>query len=127
MILVTKLVNLISASGLNKRKCLELLNELNSVYNGLLMYNNVRRLRRGKVLQRFGECLDEVKIFLINENLIEKYNELLDVERLSKLISLINLKFTDLCLHLNELNIKLQGVNKTIIMFDLIKAFQVKL
>ena len=33
-----------------------------------------------------------------------------------------------MCLHLNELNIKLQGVNKTIIVtFDLIKEFQAKL
>lgn len=36
--------------------------------------------------------------------------------------------FTDLCSHLNELSIKLQGINKTvIIMFDLIKASEVKL
>lgn len=123
MILVTKLINLISARGLNKRKFLDLLNEVNSVYKGLLMYNNVRWLSRGKVLQRFVECLEEVRLFLINENLIEKYNELLDLEWLSKLMF-----FTDLCVHLNELNIKLQGVNKTIIvMFDLIKAFQAKL
>ena len=36
--------------------------------------------------------------------------------------------FTDLCLHVNELNSGLQGRNKTFItMFDLIKAFAAKL
>ena len=36
--------------------------------------------------------------------------------------------FTDLCLHVNELNSGLQGCNKTIItMFDLIQAFAAKL
>lgn len=34
----------------------------------------------------------------------------------------------DLCLHLNEVNVKLLGGNKTvIIMFDLIKAYEAKL
>ena len=47
MSLVTQLVNLTSARGLSKRKCLELLNQVNSVYNGLLMHNNVRWLSRG--------------------------------------------------------------------------------
>jgi hypothetical protein len=47
----------------------------------------------------------------------------MDVEWPSKLMF-----FTDLCLHLNELNSKLQGFNKTVIvMFDLIKAFEAKL
>ena len=36
--------------------------------------------------------------------------------------------FTDLCLHVNELNSGLLGCNKTIIiMFDLIIAFEAKL
>ena len=74
-------------------------------------------------MQRFVDCLEEIGLFLNNENIIDQYNQLLDVEWLAKLYF-----FTDLCSHLNELNIKLQGVNKTvIIMFDLIKAFEVKL
>ncbi|KAK2580007.1 hypothetical protein KPH14_010772 [Odynerus spinipes] len=105
---VTKLVNFISARALNKRKFQELLNEVNSSYNSLLLYNNVRWLSRGNVLQRFVDCLEEIRLFLNNENIIDQYNQLLDVEWLAKLYF-----FTDLCSHLNELNIKLQGVNKT--------------
>ena len=67
--------------------------------------------------------LEPTPLSLNKKNIIDQYNQLLDVEWLAKLYF-----FTDLCSHLNELNIKLQGVNKTlIIMFDLIKAFEVKL
>ncbi|GFW01769.1 general transcription factor II-I repeat domain-containing protein 2A [Trichonephila clavipes] len=39
--LVTKIVNLISSQALNKRKFDALLDEVNSVYNGLIMYNTL--------------------------------------------------------------------------------------
>ncbi|GFW57014.1 dipeptidyl peptidase 3 [Trichonephila clavipes] len=39
--LVTKIVNLISSQALNKRKFDALLDEVNSVYNGLIMYNTM--------------------------------------------------------------------------------------
>ncbi|CAG9815991.1 unnamed protein product [Phaedon cochleariae] len=123
MAVVTKIVNLISANALNKRKFDALLDEVNSVYNGLLMYNNVRWLSRGNVLQRFVDCLEEVRLFLQNEERIDQYPQLLDVMWLSKLMF-----FTDICQHFNELNVKLQGTNKTIIvMTDLIRAFDAKL
>ncbi|GBL96503.1 hypothetical protein AVEN_88325-1 [Araneus ventricosus] len=41
MAVVTKIFNLISSQALNKQKFDALLDEVNSVYNGLLMYNNV--------------------------------------------------------------------------------------
>ena len=123
MNVVTKLINLISVRGLNKRKFQQLLSAVDSIHGGLLMYNNVRWLSRGKVLQRFVECLDEVILFLTTEKLLQKYKELSDGQWILKLMF-----FTDLCLHVNELNSGLQGRNKTIItMFDLIKAFAAKL
>ncbi|GFX55877.1 SCAN domain-containing protein 3 [Trichonephila clavipes] len=39
--LVTKIVNLVSLQALNKRKFDALLDDINSVYNGLIMYNKV--------------------------------------------------------------------------------------
>ena len=67
--------------------------------------------------------MDEIIIFLTTEKIIEKYKELFDSQWILKLMF-----FTDLCLHVNELNTGLQGRNKTIIiMFDLIKAFEAKL
>ena len=61
--IVTKVVNLISARALHKRQFSLLLNEVESAYNGLLMYNNVRWLSRGEVLERFVECLNEINLF----------------------------------------------------------------
>ncbi|GFV30563.1 general transcription factor II-I repeat domain-containing protein 2A [Trichonephila clavipes] len=101
--LVTKIVNLISSQALNKRKFDALLDEVNSVYSGLIMYNNVRWLSRGNVLQRFIDCLEEIRLFQQNESKIEQYPELMDIMWLLKLRF-----FTDICQHFNELNIKLQ-------------------
>ena len=60
MNVVIKLINLISARALNKRKFQQLLSEMDSMHGGLLMYNTVRWLSRGKVLLRFVECLNEI-------------------------------------------------------------------
>ncbi|GFW45782.1 general transcription factor II-I repeat domain-containing protein 2A [Trichonephila clavipes] len=90
---------------------------------GLIMYNNVRWSSRGNVLQRFVVCLEEIRLFLQNESKIEQYPQLMDIIWLLKLMF-----FTDICQHFNELNIKLQGPNKTVIvMMDLIRAFEAKL
>lgn len=119
--LVTKIVNFITARGLNKRKFENLLKEVNSVYRGLVMFNNVRWLSRGNVLQRFIECFDEIKMFFDEQNQI--HEELSDLEWIARLMF-----FADFTQHLNELNNKLQGDNKIITcMFDMIQAFQVKL
>ena len=64
MKVVTKVVNFIAARALNKRQFENLLNEVESVYSGLLMYNSVSWLNRGRVLERFVECLDEIRLFL---------------------------------------------------------------
>ncbi|GFV43055.1 general transcription factor II-I repeat domain-containing protein 2A [Trichonephila clavipes] len=121
--LVTKIVNLISSQALNKGKFDALLDEVNSVYNGLITYNNVRWLSRGNVLQRFVDCLEEIRLFLQKESRIEQYPQLMDIMWLLKLMF-----FTDICQHFNELNIKLQGLNKTVIgMMNLNRAFEAKL
>ena len=51
MNVATKFITLISARALNKQKFQELLSEMDSMHGGLLMYNNVRWLSRGKILQ----------------------------------------------------------------------------
>jgi len=121
MKVVTKVVNFITASALNKRQFQSLLKEVESVYSGLLMYNSVRWLSRGRVLERFVECVDEIRLFLDSNK--QQFTELTNVDWLSRLMF-----FTDLSLHLNEVNVKLQGSGKTVdIMFDIIKAFEGKL
>ena len=118
---IRKTTNFITAHALNKRKLELLLNEVQSVYSGLLMYNSVRWLSRGRVLERFIECLDEIRMFMDDNK--QNYSELTDVDWLSRLMF-----FTDFTLHLNELNTKLQGFGKTVDeAFDIITAFEKKL
>lgn len=102
--LVTKIVNFITARGLNKRKFENVLKEVNSVIRGLVMFNNVRWLSFGNVLQRFIECFDEIKMFLDEQNQI--HEKLSDLECIARLML-----FADFTQHLNKLNIKLQGDN----------------
>ncbi|GFW21417.1 general transcription factor II-I repeat domain-containing protein 2A [Trichonephila clavipes] len=112
----------ICTTALNKRKFDALLDEVNSVYNGSLMYNNVRWLSRENVFQRYVDCLEE-RLFLQNESKIEQYSQLMNIMWLLKLMP-----FTDICQHFNELNEKLQDSNKTVIvMIDLIRTFEAKL
>ena len=118
---VTKVVNCISAQALHKRQFQVLLNEVESVYKGLKMYNNVRWLSRGLVLKRFVECFNEIKIFLNDYHIF--YQELSDYKWVSKLMF-----FADSCKHLNELKFKLQASGKALgVTFGYIKAFEKKL
>jgi hypothetical protein len=96
MSVVTKTVNFISSRPLNKREFSALLSEVESSYNGLLMFNNVRWLSRGKVLERFVDCIEEITVFATLKGL----------EILPKLTCHVwktNLMFfTDLSVHLNQ-------------------------
>ncbi|XP_071978773.1 general transcription factor II-I repeat domain-containing protein 2-like [Engystomops pustulosus] len=122
MSVVTKIVNLIAARPLHKREFSELLLEVDSTYSGLLMYNNVRWLSRGKVLERFVECFEEIKVFLEDKDL-GNFPQLYDSKWVNTLMF-----FTDISVHINELNLNLQGFGKSIdVMFGYIKAFESKL
>ena len=57
------------AKALNHRQFRMLLDEVDSMYSDLLLYNKVRWLSRGEVLKRFVVCLKEVKTFLDSKGL----------------------------------------------------------
>uniref|UniRef100_A0A8C6VI95 General transcription factor II-I repeat domain-containing protein 2A n=1 Tax=Naja naja TaxID=35670 RepID=A0A8C6VI95_NAJNA len=118
---VTKMVNYIMAHALNFQKFQALVEEVQAQYNCLLMYNNVRWLSRGRVLERFVACLDEIRLFMNEKG--QEYPQLTDM------VWLANLRFfTDFTLHFNVLNKQLQGVGKTAErMFCDIKTFEEKL
>lgn len=118
---VTKMVNFIMARALNFRQFQALLDEVQAQYNTLLMYNNVRWLSRGRVLERFVACLEEVRLFMNEKG--EDYPQLTNMAWLTNLMF-----FTDFTNHFNVLNKKLQGMGKTAeSMFSDIKAFERKL
>ena len=85
------------------------------------MYNNVRWLSRGRVLERFVACLNEIRLFMYEKK--QDFPQLTDVVWLNSLMF-----FTDLTMHFNALNTKLQGRGKTAErMFCDIKAFERRL
>lgn len=118
---VTKMVNYIMTRALNFRQFQALLDEVQAQYNTLLMYNNVRWLSRGRVLERFVSCLDEIRLFMNEKG--QDYPQLSDMVWLNKLMF-----FTDFTQHFNVLNKQLQGLGKTAErMFCDMKTFERKL
>ncbi|XP_040193351.1 general transcription factor II-I repeat domain-containing protein 2B-like [Rana temporaria] len=85
------------------------------------MYNNVRWLSRGRVLERFVACLDEIRLFMNDKG--QEYPQLTDMTWLTNLMF-----FTDFTIHFNVLNKKLQDLGKTAErMFCDIRTFERKL
>lgn len=92
---------------MHKRQFKKNLNDVNCEYDTLLMCNNIRWLSRAISLDRFVNCLGEIRLFLHDNK--TGFKELYNTECLTKLMF-----FTDVTLHLNTLNKKLQGRRKTI-------------
>ena len=115
-------VNLIVAcSATTHRQFRSLLEEMESSCRDLPLHRSVRWLSRSKVLLRFVECRVEIKAFLIGQG--KAYPELEEENWLVKLMFLM-----DITIHLNELNLRLQGSGKTVIgLFEAWKGFVAKL
>ncbi|XP_010604765.1 general transcription factor II-I repeat domain-containing protein 2A-like [Fukomys damarensis] len=118
---VTKMVNYIIADAPHCPQFQALLDEVQAQYGALHMYESIRWLSRGRVLQRFVACLDEVRLFMDENG--QDHPQLADGAWLSSLVF-----FADWTLHFSVLNRKLQGVGKTAErMFCDIKTFERKL
>ena len=121
MSLVIRVVNFIVARALNDRQFKTLLDEVRNNYPGLLLHSNVHWLSRGKVLSRFKACLSEIRTFLEMKNV--EHPELANTEWLLKFYYLM-----DMTEHLNQLNVKMQGVGNTVLSLQqAVFAFENKL
>ncbi|XP_072262903.1 general transcription factor II-I repeat domain-containing protein 2A-like [Pyxicephalus adspersus] len=121
MSLVIQVVNFIVAQALNDRQFKTLLDEVGNNYPGLLLHSNVRWLSRGKVLSRFAASLSEIRTFLEMKNV--EHPELANTEWLLKFYYLV-----DMTEHLNQLNVKMQGVGNTVLSLQqAVFAFENKL
>lgn len=121
MNVVIQIVNKIMAKGLNHRQFRALLDEVESTYSDLLLYNRVWWLSRGEVLKRFAACLEEMKTFMSSKGL--SFPELEQPEWLEKLQFMV-----DMTAHLNTLSTTLQGRGATALhMLEEALAFERKL
>ncbi|KAM8939336.1 general transcription factor II-I repeat domain-containing protein 2-like [Pelodytes ibericus] len=118
---VIKIVNFIRARALNHRQFMGYLEEVEAEYGDLIYFNVVRWLSRGNVLKRFTELLPQIKDFLELKG--SQRPNLSDPQWLTKLYFL-----TELTRHLNTLNLKLQGRNKSIAdLYKEVQIFRIKL
>ena len=121
MNVVVKTVNFIRSVGLNHRQFRELMDSLESDFNDIPYFCQVRWLSRGKTLERFLLLLDQVKLFMDMKGR--------HVPELSDPQWIVNLAFvTDITSHLNALNGSLQGKAQLIVsLCSKIRAMQMKL
>ena len=94
---------------------------MESAYHDVLLHCSVRWLNCGKILLRFVECLIEIRVFFRGQGKADP--ELEDEKWLVKLMFL-----ADITTHLNELNLHLQSIGKTVMcLFEVCKGFASKL
>ena len=119
MNVVVKTVNFIRSVGLNHRQFRELMDSLESDFNDIPYFCQVRWLSRGKTLERFLLLLDQVELFMDMKGM--------HVPELSDPQWIVNLAFvTDITSHLNALNGSLQGKAQLIVsLCSKIRAMQV--
>ncbi|XP_027966090.1 general transcription factor II-I repeat domain-containing protein 2 isoform X3 [Eumetopias jubatus] len=121
MSVVVNSVNWICSRGLNHSEFTTLLYELDSQYGSLLYYTEIKWLSRGLVLKRFFESLEEIDSFMSSRG--KPLPQLSSQDWIRDLAFLV-----DMTMHLNTLNISLQGHSQVVTqMYDLIRAFLAKL
>jgi len=117
-----KIINYINTSALNTRLLKTLCDEMGSDHQNLLFHSEVRWLSRGEVLKRLYEFRKEVELFIIHKKtyLSHYFQDNKWVARLAYL--------SDIFSYINELNLKLQGPDKTIFnVWNKIESFKKKL
>ena len=103
-----------------------LLSEISAEHHDLLLHNDVRWLSKGKALERFCDLRGEITAFLGSSKHKKSethLNRMLDDNFIGDVCFL-----SDIFKHLNDLNVGLQGRDKTVIeLVEQMRAFQVKL
>lgn len=124
MLPVLKCVNKIRARALNRREFREFCEMLDMEYGDLALHSEVRWLSRGQVLNRFWKLKSAVHDFLEEKSELSEERALLSDSNW-----LFDLAFlTDVTIHLNALNLKLQGKGKLFpSLVNDINAFKMKL
>ncbi|XP_067243660.1 general transcription factor II-I repeat domain-containing protein 2B-like [Chanodichthys erythropterus] len=114
---VVKIVNNIRSKALSHRQFKTLMDEMDAQYVDVLYHQEVRWLSRGKVLRRFFDLRDEIRVFQKSKD--GNIQVPTDKKWLSDLAFLVDV---------TELNVQLQGKDQIITqLFDHVRAFKQKL
>jgi len=117
-----KIINYIKKSALHTRLLKAMCSEMGCDHQNLLFYSEVRWLSRGEVLKRLYELRKEVELFLI-----DKKSDLSHYFQGKKWVARL-VYLSDIISYINELNLKLQGPNTSIInVWNRIESFKKKL
>ncbi|XP_068212637.1 zinc finger BED domain-containing protein 5-like [Palaemon carinicauda] len=120
---VIKIVNYIKTKALNTRLFKELCKDMHADHEVLLFYTAVRWLSKGNVINRVFEMKDEIKLFLETQerkDLVVHFED----EAWNKRVAYL----ADIFDQLNKLNLKLQGRETHVLLFqDSLWAFVSKL
>ncbi|KAL4126234.1 hypothetical protein QTP88_010460 [Uroleucon formosanum] len=100
---VVKIINFIKSRPLQSRLFEVLCKDMGSDHVQLILHTEIRWLSRGKILQRFFELRDEVRVFLLETRFV---GLLTDFSWLSRIAYL-----ADVFEYLNTLNLSLQGID----------------
>ncbi|RXN38167.1 SCAN domain-containing 3-like isoform X2 [Labeo rohita] len=124
---VMAIINFIrSTSSVQHRLFRMLLSEMSAEHHDLLLHNDVSWLSKGKALERFCGLREEIITFLrgSKQKKAETHlSRILDDNFMADACFL-----SDIFKHLNDLNLGLQGRDKTVIdLVEQMRAFQVKL
>ena len=119
---VVGIVNNIRSKALSKaRQFKAVVDEMDAQYGDVLYHQEVRWLSRGKVLRRFFELREEIRVFqATKENNIQVPSDKHWIADLAFLVDITEL--------LNILNLQLQGRDQIITqLYDHVRAFKQKL
>ncbi|KAJ4426231.1 hypothetical protein ANN_27042 [Periplaneta americana] len=119
--IVVKIINKIKGSALKHRQFRQLLKDLGESTEVMKYFCDVRWLSRGSMLRRFFDLREVVVTFMREQGM--------EIKELSDKTWICDLAYLcDICEHLNNLNVRLQGRQKNVVaMYSTLQAFTRKL
>uniref|UniRef100_A0A9J8DFF8 SPIN-DOC-like zinc-finger domain-containing protein n=1 Tax=Cyprinus carpio carpio TaxID=630221 RepID=A0A9J8DFF8_CYPCA len=122
-----RMINFLRASSSHQHRMLrEFLREVDANADDLLLHNNVRWLSKGRVLERFWSIRGEIAAFLaqLKNQKATTFSLFLEDDKKMDIVAFL----VDITLHLNELNLKLQGKDNSVCeLMTAVRSFQRKL
>ncbi|KAF0035451.1 hypothetical protein F2P81_013209 [Scophthalmus maximus] len=110
---VKAIINFIRCtSSLQHRLFRKLLTDMSAEYKDLLIHNDIRWLSKGNALKGFCELREEILVFLRSSKLKKagKFLSLMENDEFNATVCFLS----DVFHHLNQLNMELQGRDKTV-------------